>query len=61
MVHFVGFDVSVKQTSVCIVDEAGSATRHSRAKIELIGSRGRIRRLGELRINGAAIDVPKSQ
>jgi hypothetical protein len=29
MVHFVGLDVSVKATSVCVVDDAGAGARRS--------------------------------
>jgi transposase len=32
MVHFVGLDVSVKQTSVCIVDEAGQVTLEQKVR-----------------------------
>jgi transposase len=34
MVHFVGLDVSVKQTSVCIVDEAGRVTLEQKVPTE---------------------------
>jgi transposase len=34
MVHFAGFDVSVKQTSVCIVDEAGQVTLEQKVPTE---------------------------
>ena len=27
MVHYVGLDVSLKQTSICVVDQAGSIVR----------------------------------
>ena len=27
MVHYVGLDVSLKQTSICVVDQAGSVVR----------------------------------
>jgi hypothetical protein len=27
MVHYVGLDVSLKETSICVVDEAGSLVR----------------------------------
>ena len=32
MEHFAGLDVSVKETSVCIVDEAGRITRNAGAQ-----------------------------
>jgi hypothetical protein len=31
MEHFAGLDVSVKETSICIVDEAGKITREVRS------------------------------
>ena len=32
MQHYVGLDVSVKETSVCIVDKAGKAIERSRSQ-----------------------------
>ena len=31
MIHYVGLDVSVKETSICIVDESGKAVREAKA------------------------------
>ena len=32
MAHFVGLDVSVKETSVCVVDDAGKAVLEQKAR-----------------------------
>src|SRR5947207_1110373 len=34
MVHFVGFDVSVKETSVCVVDDAGKVILEQKVPTE---------------------------
>jgi transposase len=35
MVHFVGLDASVKQTSVCVVDDAGKVISEQKVATEL--------------------------
>jgi hypothetical protein len=35
MKHYVGLDVSIKQTAICIVDEAGNIVREAKVATEL--------------------------
>jgi transposase len=52
MVHYVGLDVSLKQTSICVVDQAGSVVREGvvDSDPELIGAFVRSKAPGALRI-----------
>jgi transposase len=38
MAYFVGLDVSVKETSVCIVDDAGKIVREARVASDIASS-----------------------